>query len=55
MPIFEYRCRDCGTKFENISYSSNSEIVCKNCSSTQVEKLLSVFAVAGTPHQGLSS
>jgi putative FmdB family regulatory protein len=55
MPIFEYRCRDCGSKFERISYSTNSEVVCKNCSSNQVEKLLSVFAVAGTAQQGLSS
>lgn len=48
MPIFEYECRDCGSKFEKISHGSNAEIQCKKCSSPRVEKLLSVFAVSGT-------
>ncbi len=55
MPIFEYQCRDCGSKFEKISYQSNAEILCKDCSSPKVEKLLSVFAVAGTSHHELSN
>lgn len=55
MPIFEYHCRDCGSKFEKISYTSDDKITCKNCSSPQVEKLLSVFAVSGTTSEGLSS
>jgi putative FmdB family regulatory protein len=55
MPIFEYQCRDCGSRFEKISYVSGVEILCKHCSSPKVEKLLSVFAVAGTSHQGVSS
>jgi putative FmdB family regulatory protein len=55
MPIFEYQCRDCGSKFEKISFAAGDEILCKNCSSPQVDKLLSVFAVAGTPQGGLSS
>ncbi len=46
MPIFEYKCRDCGTKFEKIVASSKSEVVCQHCESTRVEQLLSVFAVA---------
>jgi len=55
MPIFEYQCRDCGSKFEKISSSSKTGVLCKNCSSPQVEKLLSVFAVSGTSHHGPSS
>ena len=55
MPIFEYQCRECGSKFEKISYTSSTEVLCKNCSSPQVEKLLSVFAVAGDSHEGLSN
>ncbi len=46
MPIFEYRCRECGTMFEKILNSSGSEVTCKSCDSTRVEKLLSVFAVS---------
>ncbi len=48
MPIFEYKCRECGTKFEKIVAAANSEVLCTNCESTQVEQLLSVFAVAGS-------
>ncbi len=54
MPIFEYRCRDCGTKFERIVSSSTVKVTCKNCESKQVEQLLSVFAVAGTSHSNES-
>jgi len=48
MPIFEYRCRDCGTQFERIVGSADSAVTCKECESPRVEKLLSVFAVAGS-------
>lgn len=47
MPIFEYRCRDCGQDFEAILNSAGSQAVCKSCGSKKVEQLLSVFAVAG--------
>ncbi len=48
MPIFEYRCRDCGTTFEKIQGSSAADVTCKNCESQKVERLLSVFAVSGS-------
>jgi putative FmdB family regulatory protein len=47
MPIFEYRCRECGKTFETIVHGSNPKTVCKSCGSKKVEQLLSVFAVAG--------
>ena len=47
MPIFEYRCRECGGKFEMIVSSSKSAVTCRSCGSKKVEQLLSVFAVAG--------
>ena len=47
MPIFEYQCPDCGTKFEKIVGSGTATVACKNCGSPHVEKLLSVFAVSG--------
>jgi len=55
MPIFEYKCRDCGTTFEEIVLSSSSRIVCKSCESEQVEKQLSVFAVSATSSKGFTS
>lgn len=47
MPLFEYKCRECGTTFEKIVPSSTTEVACKKCASAKVEKLLSVFAVGG--------
>jgi putative FmdB family regulatory protein len=47
MPIFEYRCRDCGTQFEKLVLSSSDGVVCERCESHQLERLLSVFAVSG--------
>lgn len=44
MPIFEYRCCECGSKFERIVASESTGVVCEKCSSPRVEKLLSVFA-----------
>ncbi len=58
MPLFEYKCQDCGTKFEKIVTASSAAVVCKQCESPRVEKLLSVFAVlaparsAGRPEPG---
>jgi putative FmdB family regulatory protein len=48
MPIFEYQCRECGTKFERIVQSGRNVTSCKQCGSKRVDQLLSVFAVGGT-------
>ncbi|HEV2425522.1 MAG TPA: zinc ribbon domain-containing protein [Terriglobia bacterium] len=47
MPIFEYRCRDCGAEFEKIVRSDADPVVCEKCRSRRLERLLSVFAVSG--------
>jgi len=42
MPIFEYKCQECGKSFETITAASSKTIPgCSYCSSTNVEKLLS--------------
>ncbi|MGH9356430.1 MAG: FmdB family zinc ribbon protein [Terriglobia bacterium] len=48
MPIFEYKCRECGSKFETIVGSSSAQVTCQRCSSARVERLLSTFAVSGS-------
>ena len=45
MPIYEYRCLDCGTVFEKIVSLHTSSMNCQNCQSERVEKLFSAFAV----------
>jgi putative FmdB family regulatory protein len=48
MPLFEYLCRDCGRPFEKIVPRYDSVANCSHCDSKNVEKQLSVFAVAGS-------
>ena len=48
MPIFEYLCKDCGRPFEKIVPRYDSQADCIHCNSGNVEKQLSVFAVAGS-------
>lgn len=46
MPIFEYSCEDCGTKFEKLlrGSSDSSQIECPSCGQKHLKQELSVFA-----------
>lgn len=48
MPLFEYECANCGIRFEQLVFNNDSKIICRDCGSSKVTRLLSVFAVAGT-------
>jgi putative FmdB family regulatory protein len=49
MPIYEYECRACHTRFEHFIRPSNPPDPalpsCPSCRSTDLERLLSMFAV----------
>jgi len=47
MPIYEYRCRDCGTKstFVTLSVSAALDLKCRRCGRANLEKLVSRVAV----------
>ena len=45
MPIFEYRCEDCGHKFEAILFGEQ-RAECPKCHAQTLEKQLSTFAVS---------
>ncbi|NLJ60752.1 MAG: zinc ribbon domain-containing protein [Firmicutes bacterium] len=48
MPIFEFKCRECGTKFEELLRScDDSNVTCPNCKSNEVKRLISTFAYSG--------
>ena len=47
MPIFEYRCQDCGHQFEKL-VSRSQQPTCPACQGAKLEQLLSVFAVRGS-------
>ena len=44
MPIYEYACRSCSHRFEELVSSSGTVIACPDCTSDQVEKLFSRFS-----------
>jgi len=45
MPIYEYKCQDCGTKFEKlVRGSEGSELECPSCGQKHLEQELSTFA-----------
>jgi putative FmdB family regulatory protein len=43
MPIFEYKCEDCGTIFEKL-VRNGVAVECPSCGQSRVEKQLSTFA-----------
>lgn len=45
MPIYEYKCAQCGALFEKILISAEQPVQCLSCGSEQVERQLSTFAV----------
>ncbi len=51
MPIFEYRCEDCGTKFEKLVRRSEDSVVCPSCGQSHLKTEFSTFAA----HSGSGS
>ncbi len=48
MPIYEYRCEDCGNRFDLLrSYSDRQNVNCPRCSSEKVKQRLSAFNTGG--------
>ena len=41
MPIYEYRCKECGERIEVLIRSEKDLPSCPNCGSTRMEKLIS--------------
>jgi putative FmdB family regulatory protein len=44
MPIYEYRCRACARAFEALVLRADTP-ACPGCASTDLERLVSLFAV----------
>jgi len=44
MPIFEYVCDDCGTKFEKLVRRDADKIACPKCGESHLTTALSTFA-----------
>jgi len=52
MPLYEYRCADCGAVFEELIGGKKEIINCPTCGENNCEKLISSFAVPGGPGNG---
>lgn len=48
MPIYEYRCQDCGTLFETIVFGASTRVTCPNCHAEKAERLPSTFGIGGS-------
>lgn len=48
MPLYEYKCNDCGLKFEELVNKNvpDSSPLCPSCGSSNCEKLFSTFALS---------
>lgn len=48
MPIYEYVCRACGSRFEAlVRIGKEGDVRCEACQSPDVRKLLSAFGIGG--------
>jgi putative FmdB family regulatory protein len=54
MPIFEYKCPNCGHRFEKLVLSSKRqrELRCPECDSPDVQKAISLFGAVGKGASG---
>lgn len=57
MPIYEYQCQQCSTKFEALRSmkDADSEIACTKCASTDTRRALSVCYCKGENRSSSSS
>ncbi|MCS7315125.1 MAG: zinc ribbon domain-containing protein [Bryobacterales bacterium] len=46
MPLYEYRCKQCGEPFEQLRRlgEADRDVTCPRCGAEEVERLLSVFS-----------
>jgi putative FmdB family regulatory protein len=54
MPMYEYRCEECGEVFEQLRPMAYADqgVVCPACESERVERLLSTFVSASCASSG---
>ena len=52
MPLYEYYCADCQTKFDALRPMNKADaaIQCKNCESMRTSRALSLFATFSKSH-----
>jgi putative FmdB family regulatory protein len=49
MPIYEFACKRCEVRFEELVSASEQKVVCPECGSKKVERRFSQFATEWKP------
>ena len=47
MPIYTYKCKDCGEIFDFLMITKTEKPKCEKCGSEKLEKQITVFGVRG--------
>jgi putative FmdB family regulatory protein len=55
MPIYEYKCQDCGQINEVLVLKKDEEVSCKSCNSQNLEKLISAHNTVGSTNDFIAS
>ncbi|MGB9586640.1 MAG: FmdB family zinc ribbon protein [Armatimonadota bacterium] len=55
MPIYEFDCRKCGTRFEELCGIDSPDVTCPTCKSGDVERLISSFFSRSSGSSGSGS
>ncbi|HOP62158.1 MAG TPA: zinc ribbon domain-containing protein [Spirochaetota bacterium] len=48
MPMYEFKCRECGNIFSELRKMGDFKAICPECKSDQTEKLISAFSSPST-------
>lgn len=54
MPIYEFKCNDCGKQFSKLILKKDDTVQCPGCKSENVDKLISVVSSFGSSKGGSS-
>jgi len=47
VPLYEYQCKTCESRFEQLVVNDKADVACRICGSPEVDRVLSTFAVVG--------
>ena len=52
MPVYEFECEDCASRFEELVSSDTQALACPQCGSERTRRLLSTVSPAGRQPRG---
>jgi putative FmdB family regulatory protein len=52
MPIYEFECEECGTRFEELLTDESADVACPSCGSARIRRLMSPVSPPGRQPRG---